>query len=96
MSNPEPQASEATAAPRCWIYRSPRRDELYLYLRAPNGFDLVPEPLRRLFGEPVFVMELTLDANRRLARVETAQVIEALAGAGFFLQMPPVPGSQPH
>lgn len=95
MSVPEPLDAGAQSR-RCWIYRSRRKDELYLYLREPDRFDLVPEPLRRLFGEPVFVMELTLEAGRRLARVETAQVIEALGGSGFFLQMPPLPEVLPH
>jgi uncharacterized protein YcgL (UPF0745 family) len=93
VSSSEPQG-HATPAPRCWIYRSRRKDELYLYLREPDRFDLVPEPLRRLFGEPVLVMELNLDGDRRLARVDAAQVRQALAAVGFFLQMPPVREAQ--
>ncbi len=92
MNGPGPERG----APRCWIYRSRRKDDLYLYLREPERFDLVPEPLRRLFGEPLFVMALTLEPDRRLARVDAAQVREALAGAGFFLQMPPAPEAAAH
>lgn len=95
MSGPEPRHPEA-APPRCWIYRSRRKDELYLYLREPDRFDLVPEPLRRLFGEPLFVMELSLEPGRRLARVDATQVREALTGVGFFLQMPPTPETLAH
>jgi uncharacterized protein YcgL (UPF0745 family) len=28
----------------CWIYRSSRKDEMYLYLGKEEGFDEVPEP----------------------------------------------------
>ena len=100
MSGPTEGSSDAPAlsetGPRCWIYRSRRRDELYLYLREPDRFDLVPEPLRHLFGEPVFVMELVLHPARRLARVDPDQVRDALAGEGFFLQMPPEPETLAH
>lgn len=95
MTEPSGPGGKALA-PRCWIYRSSRNNELYLYLPEPDRFDRVPEPLRRLFGEPVLVMELTLDRDRRLARVDVAKVREALAGAGFFLQMPPLPEATAH
>jgi uncharacterized protein len=93
-SNGAPALSET--GPRCWIYRSRRRDDLYLYLRERDHFELVPEPLQRLFGEPLFVMELVLHPERRLARVDADQVRSALAGVGFFLQMPPAPETLAH
>jgi uncharacterized protein YcgL (UPF0745 family) len=73
----------------CCIYRSPRKDEMYLYLAQEAGFDDVPEALMQRFGTPQFVMELDLSAERKLARVEVSSVIAALEESGFFLQMPP-------
>jgi len=73
----------------CWIYRSPRKDEMYLYLAEEDGFDEIPEPLMQRFGEPQFVLELDLSPQRKLARVEVTTVIGALRENGFFLQMPP-------
>lgn len=73
----------------CWIYRSPRKDEMYLYLAKEEGFENLPEPLLARFGSPQFVMELDLSATRKLARVEVTSVIDALKENGFFLQMPP-------
>ena len=35
-----------------------------------------------------FVIEVSLDAQRKLAQADAAQVREALAGRGFYLQMP--------
>jgi uncharacterized protein len=73
----------------CWIYRSPRKPEMYLYLRDEDDFSQVPEPLLKRFGAPVRVMQLTLSPDRRLAREEVATVMENLRSQGFHLQMPP-------
>ena len=73
----------------CWIYRSPRKDEMYLYLRTEDDFESVPDALLSRFGTPVRVMELTLSPQRRLAREDVNQVLENLRSQGFHLQMPP-------
>ena len=89
MEAPDSVTGPRDTSPTCWIYRSRRKDEMYLYLREQDNFDPVPDNLRRLFGPPVFVMALDLDPNRRLARVDAAQVREQLQRAGYFLQLPP-------
>lgn len=73
----------------CWVYRSPRKDEMYLYLSAEDDFEPVPEALLSRFGTPVRVMELTLSPQRQLAREDVNQVMENLRSQGFHLQMPP-------
>jgi len=73
----------------CWIYRSPRKDEMYLYLAEEEAFDDLPDALVARFGAPQFVMELDLSPERTLARVEVTSVIDGLKENGFFLQMPP-------
>jgi uncharacterized protein YcgL (UPF0745 family) len=80
--------SEETALP-CWIYRSPRKDEMYLYLRHEDDFSSVPQVLLSRFGTPAKVMELTLTPQRTLAREDINQVMENLRSQGFHLQMPP-------
>ena len=75
---------------RCWIYKSSRKDEMYLYLARKDGFDVVPETLLNLMGQVVLVMELDLYPGRRLARADVAQVMAELAERGFHLQLPPV------
>ena len=74
---------------KCWVYKSVRKEEMYLYLSAEDAFDVLPEELLSSFGKPVFVLSLELTATRRLARVETSKVITALQQDGYFLQMPP-------
>ncbi len=73
----------------CWIYRSPRRDEMYLYLAREDDFDVLPETLLRGFGRPQAVMSLKLDEQRPLARARVTEVIDALREQGYFLQLPP-------
>ncbi len=73
----------------CWVYRSPRKQEMYLYLAKEDGFDCIPKPLLAQFGEPILVIELELSPKRKLAREDVAKVIANLRGQGFHLQMPP-------
>jgi len=80
---------------RCWIYKSSRKDELYLYVREKDGFDGLPPELVALIGRPELVMDLDLDPRRTLARVDVGSVMEALESQGFFLQMPPAPRPGP-
>jgi uncharacterized protein YcgL (UPF0745 family) len=73
----------------CRIFRSGQRAETYLYLAQGRAFDDLPEELRAAFGEPVYVMQLTLDEGRRLARVDVRLVLQRLRDPGYFLQLPP-------
>lgn len=73
----------------CWIYKSPRKEEMYLYLAAREGFEVLPRALLDHFGPPVFVMELALHPERRLARENVVKVMDNLDTQGFHLQMPP-------
>jgi len=73
----------------CWIYKSPRKAEMYLYLAAKEGFDAVPPGLLERFGPPEFVMELALHHERKLAREDVIKVMANLAQRGFHLQLPP-------
>jgi uncharacterized protein YcgL (UPF0745 family) len=73
----------------CSVYRSGRKAETYLYLAQGRSFEDLPAELLQAFGEPALVMQLNLYADRRLARVDTKQVLEHLELQGFYLQLPP-------
>ena len=73
----------------CWIYRSPKKDEMYLYLAKEDDFDVVPEELLKRFGTPTQIMELELTPVRKLAREDVEKVKANLTDKGFHLQMPP-------
>ncbi|WP_456379808.1 YcgL domain-containing protein [Thiolapillus sp.] len=73
----------------CWIYKSSKKDEMYLYLAKEDDFSEVPELLMARFGQPSLVMQLDLHRERTLARADTARVMQQLEDEGYFLQMPP-------
>ena len=72
------------------VFRSPRRDGMYIYVDRKDGLTRVPEALRELFGTPGHAMDLLLTPGRKLARVDAAEVLAGIRDQGFFLQMPPV------
>lgn len=75
----------------CEVFRSPRKQEMYLYVEKSRGLADVPDSLLTQFGEPESVMTLLLTPERRLARVDVAEVLARIEAQGFFLQMPPTP-----
>ena len=64
---------------------------MYLYVDKAEGLARVPEPLLQRFGRPELAMTLALDPARKLAQANAAEVLQAIADNGFFLQMPPRP-----
>lgn len=82
----------------CNIYRSSKKDEMYVYIAAQtteptnndvDPLEVLPEAMRQAFGRPTFVMNLKLSADRKLARVNIHHVLDSLETRGFFIQMPP-------
>ena len=76
----------------CIVYKSPKRDLLYLFVPGEEKFERVPEALTKSFGEPEKVMELTLEAGRQLAYTTADEVMANLESQGYHLQMPPKEG----
>ncbi|MCG5501637.1 YcgL domain-containing protein [Ectothiorhodospira lacustris] len=72
----------------CYVYRSSRKQDTYLYLPVKDDFSSLPDALMNVFGAPVFALEFELTPQRRLAREDAAQVMENLRIRGFHLQMP--------
>lgn len=74
----------------CTIFKSSRKDEMYLYVDKQEQLTRVPEPLLEMFGKPIQVMDIPLTPNRKLARIENTQkLLDDLSEKGFYLQMPP-------
>lgn len=72
------------------IYRSNKKDEMYLYLPVKDDFSKVPEELMKIFGKPEFSLQLNLAKRDKLSRVDIEEVKLKLLEEGFYLQMPPV------
>ena len=73
------------------IYKSPRKDQTYLYLTRRDDFKIVPEALLKTFGAPQLVTVLDLSRRTELAGADLAKVRAALTEHGFYLQLPPPP-----
>jgi len=73
----------------CEIYKSPRKEEMYLYVNKRQGLEHVPEALLGSFGKPQPLLTMILTADKKLARANTAEVMEAIETQGFYFQMPP-------
>ncbi|MFA0812494.1 YcgL domain-containing protein [Microbulbifer epialgicus] len=78
----------------CDIYRSPKKDEMYLYVDKREGTARVPANLLELFGNPQHLTTLLMTPERKLARANAEKVLQELRGCGYYLQMPPVVDSE--
>ncbi len=78
-----------------FIYKSLKKNELYLYLLTKDDFSSIPDELFKSLGRLEFVMELSLSPERKLAREDVSRVMASLEKKGFYLQMPPLMIPQP-
>lgn len=76
----------------CSIYKHPKKEEMYLYVKKGVALDELPHELTSQFANPIFVMDLLLTPDRLLAREKIEVVIENISSKGFHLQLPPVWG----
>ncbi len=75
----------------CTVYKSQKKDEMYLYVDKNDGLELVPAALLEHFGEPQLALHFVLHEERTLARVDVIKVVQAIDEQGFYLQLPPQP-----
>ncbi len=73
----------------CSIYKSPRKDGMYLYVDKRDALKRVPEGLLAAFGAPQLAFELVLTPERQLAREDINKVLANIEAQGYHLQMPP-------
>lgn len=78
----------------CAVFRSRRNADTYLYVDHQEGFARVPEALMRELGGTERAMTLALHPGRKLARADVAEVLRAIEERGFYLQLPPLPGTE--
>lgn len=75
----------------CAIYKSTKKEGMFLYVPKREVFEQVPDSLLQIFGKPQFVMLFNLTGEKRLKRVKNEDVLQAIQAQGFYLQMPPPP-----
>lgn len=74
---------------QCFIYKSLRKQHVYLYLGKKDDFSTVPAQLFESLGKMEFVFDLELAPERKLANADAATVMASLVKKGYFLQLPP-------
>ncbi|HHJ12638.1 MAG TPA: YcgL domain-containing protein [Chromatiales bacterium] len=74
---------------QCFVYRSSRKADTYVYLPRRDDFSDIPEELMRILGRLEFALEFELTPERKLAQEDPVQVLRSLQERGFHLQMPP-------
>ncbi|ABR74749.1 hypothetical protein CBG46_09180 [Actinobacillus succinogenes] len=72
----------------CAIYKSKKKDGMYLYIEKRDDFSVLPDSLREAFGIPVFVMLFNLVGKKTLINTDNREVMEQIKQNGFYLQMP--------
>lgn len=72
----------------CAIYKSKKKEGMYLYIAKRDDFSPIPDPLRDSFGTPIFVMLFNLKGEKSLINADNQDIIEKIQQQGFYLQMP--------
>lgn len=72
---------------KCYIYRSSKRDNCYLYVTQELDFSMVPDELMSVFGKPIFSMSILLDENKKYAVGCGKELKQKLNTDGFIMQM---------
>lgn len=75
----------------CSIYKTNKKEGMYLFISRREDFSQVPETLLTMFGQPKLVVTMNLTEARTLAFADSKKVLENLTTSGFYLQMPPPP-----
>ncbi|PPD29537.1 MAG: hypothetical protein CTY19_17225 [Methylomonas sp.] len=75
---------------QCFIYKSLKKDQLYIYLGKKDDFSSLPDDLFKSLGRLQFVMELQLSPERKLAKEDVNKVMSLIETKGFYIQLPPI------
>ena len=73
---------------QCYVYRSERKNETYVYMKAGVEMTELPESVTKFMGDLTQVLEVDL-SKKKLAHADVKQVMAAIETQGFYLQLPP-------
>ncbi len=73
---------------QCYIYRSSKKLDTYLYIPDKAKLDALPDGLDKLLGHLDFVMQLDLNKIKRLENADIEEVKKRLLEDEFYLQLP--------
>ena len=70
----------------CFVYRSEKKQGMYLYLSTKDDFSCVPDSLMKLLGDVTFSFEFDLSKKRNLVKAESKEVMRVMKESGFFFK----------
>ena len=73
---------------KCFVFRSTRKSDTYLFLADKENISKLPEGLQKLLGRTEYVLELDLSKTRTLANADVDQVLTNLNTQGYYIQLP--------
>lgn len=73
----------------CVIYKSPKKDQTYLFIEKRDDFSKVPAALMTTFGTPMLVTLINLATKDKLGMADLTKVKQNLTKEGYYLQLPP-------
>lgn len=71
------------------VYKTAKKEGMYLYVPKKDDFSAVPQALMSRFGKPQLVMLLPVHKREELGGVDKQKLLDAMDEPGFYLQMPP-------
>jgi len=71
----------------CYVYKSLKKDNTYLYMTKQDDFDHVPLSLMNVFGEGEFCFEFKHEPTKKLSQEDSQQVYDNLQSLGYHLQL---------
>lgn len=71
------------------VYKSPKKEGAYLFIKKRDDFADVPKALLQSFGTPQLVTLINLAKREHLALADIDKVKQQLTEQGFYLQLPP-------
>ena len=73
---------------QCYVYRSERKNDTYVYMKAGVETTELPESVTQFMGDLTKLLEVDL-SKKKLANANVEQVMAAIETQGFYLQLPP-------
>lgn len=71
----------------CFVYKSDKKENCYLYIKKENDFSALPETIINYFGAPIFVMKLPLILGKKYPAGSVDMLTNRLKEQGFFIQL---------
>lgn len=70
------------------IYKSVKKEGMYLYVSKEKGLTKIPDALLGLFGAPILVTHMLVSEEKKFAKFTAEDLLSTLDEKGFYLQMP--------